>query len=222
MNHVLTESNFTNVQVLTEDRTDGRGRDWIIEGIFIQADIVNRNRRVYPKQLMEAKIEQYRREYVQTRRAVGELSHPDTTEINLDNITHLIESITQDGANFVGRAKILNTPQGTVVRGLLEGGVKLGVSSRARGSTKQNSQGVNEVQDDFSLAAIDIVYQPSAPDAFVQGLKENADFVWDTICEADHQFLDDLKREVDNTKSANLEEKKLDAFQRFIEQLRTK
>lgn len=216
---ILTEANFTDVQIVTEDRTDGRGRDWVIEGVFIQSDIVNRNRRLYPRQLMESKIGEYQRDFVDMNRAVGELSHPDTTEINLDNITHLTTQINQDGANFIGRAKILNTPQGNVVRGLLEGGVKLGVSSRARGSVKQNAQGVNEVQDDFNLAAIDIVYQPSAPDAFVQGLVENADFVWDTIHEADQEFVESLKDDVHTTESSQLDEKKLEVFQRFFDNL---
>jgi hypothetical protein len=208
----LIESAF-DTQILTEADAEGN-KNWFIEGVFVQSDVVNKNRRIYPRPIMEKEINSYINEYVLSNRAVGELSHPEGTEINLDKITHIIESIEQHGNNFHGKAKILNTPSGNIVKGLLEGGVKLGVSSRARGSVKTNRDGINEVQSDFRLAAVDIVYQPSAPDAFVNGLMENSPFLG-TICE-DVEFMESLKSDIRNTKSKDLQEAKLEAFSKFM------
>lgn len=216
---VLTESSFE-TEIITESDDNGV-KNWYLNGVFMQADVVNRNRRVYPKGIMESEINNYIKEYVVPKRAVGELSHPDTASINLDKITHIIESIEQQGSNFIGKAKILNTPSGNIVKGLLEGGVQLGVSSRGLGSVKANNQGINEVQDDFKLKAVDIVYQPSAPDAFVEGLMENADFVWDTVKE-DVEFVEQLKNNIKIAKASELQEAKLDAFVKFVEMIKNK
>lgn len=214
---LITESSF-NTEVICEASESGQ-KNWFVTGPFVQAGVVNRNRRIYPLSIMEREVNQYVKEYVSTKRAVGELSHPDTPQINLDKITHLIESIEQQGNNFYGKAKILNTPAGNIVRGLLEGGVQLGVSSRGTGSVRKNSQGINEVQDDFKLAAIDIVYQPSAPDAFVEGLMENASFVWDTVSE-DVEFVQSLREDIKKTSKANLAEAKIKALDEFLKKIK--
>lgn len=215
---MLIESSFQ-TEILTEEK-NGK-KNLYIHGPFLQADVVNRNRRLYPLSIMEREINNYVKEYVTPRRAVGELSHPDTPTINLDKITHITEIIERDGNNFIGKAKILDTPCGNIVRGLLEGGVKLGVSSRGMGSVKSNNKGINEVQNDFKLAAIDIVYQPSAPDAFVEGLMENSSFVWDSYSE-DIEFVEQLREEFAAAKSSELQEAKLKAFQKFLDNIKTK
>lgn len=215
---VLTESNFSDVEVLSEKVGDTDEKNWFLNGTFLQADVVNRNRRIYPLPIMEKAVSSYERDYVQPKRAVGELSHPDTTQINLDKITHITESIKKEGKNFIGKAKILNTPCGNIVRGLIEGGVRLGVSSRGFGSVQKNTQGISEVQGDYNIAAIDIVYQPSAPDAFVEGLMEGASFVWDTVSE-DTEFVEMLKESMKNAKKENLQEKKLETFIKFMSHL---
>lgn len=216
---LLTESSFR-TEILTEADESGK-KNWYIEGVFMQSNVVNRNRRIYPDPIMESEINKYVKEYVQTKRAVGELTHPDTPQINLDKITHITESIRKEGNNYIGKAKILNTPCGNIVKGLLEGGVQLGVSSRGMGSVKLNKQGINEVQDDFKLAAIDIVYQPSAPDAFVEGLMENASFVWDTVSE-DIEFVESLRQDVKVATATQLQEAKLEAFQKFLDHIKAK
>lgn len=214
MSNILTESSF-DTKILVEEKENGQ-KDWYISGIFMQADVVNRNRRNYPREIMEKEIGSYINEYVKPKRAVGELSHPDTAQINLDKITHIVEDIWQEEGNFYGKARILNTPAGNIVKGLLEGGVQLGVSSRGMGSVKRNSQGINEVQDDFKLAAIDIVYQPSAPDAFVQGLMESSEGMWDTISE-DVEFVESLKSTIAEEEDIQLQESKIEAFSKFLE-----
>ena len=219
MSKVLTESSF-DTKILVEEKENGQ-KDWFIEGIFMQADVVNRNRRNYPREIMEKEIGSYINEYVNPRRAVGELSHPDTAQINLDKITHIVEEIRQEGNNFYGKARILNTPAGNIVKGLLEGGVQLGVSSRGMGSVKRNNQGINEVQNDFKLAAIDIVYQPSAPDAYVQGLMESSEGMWDTISE-DVEFVESLKSTIAEEQEIELQESKIDAFSKFLDAIESK
>lgn len=219
MSNILTESSF-DTKILVEEKENGQ-KDWYISGIFMQADVVNRNRRNYPREIMEKEIGSYINEYVKPKRAVGELSHPDTAQINLDKITHIVEDIWQEDGNFYGKARILNTPAGNIVKGLLEGGVQLGVSSRGMGSVKRNSQGINEVQNDFKLAAIDIVYQPSAPDAFVQGLMESSEGMWDTISE-DVEFVESLKSTIAEEEEVQLQESKIEAFSKFLEAIESK
>lgn len=213
---ILTESNFANVEILHEG--EGKEKSWFIEGTFMQADVVNKNRRIYPMSVMESQINSYIKDYVEPRRAVGELSHPDSATINLDKITHIIESIRKEGSNFIGKARVLNTPSGNIVKGLLEGGVQLGVSSRGTGSLKRNSQGINEVQDDFRLSAVDIVYQPSAPDAFVSGLMEGQ---MDNISESteDMKFIEALTEELKQKRAWEDQNRKVAALESFLKRI---
>jgi len=166
------------VQLVTEEKEDGK-KDFFIEGVFMQADLKNRNGRIYPMPVMEKEVNRYVKEYVNTKRAFGELGHPEGPQINLDRISHMITELRRDGSNIVGRAKILETPMGNIARNIIQGGGSLGVSSRGMGSLKDRN-GIMEVQDDFTLAtAADIVADPSAPGAFVNGIMEGVEWVWD-------------------------------------------
>jgi len=157
----------------------GPGKIYFIQGVFLQANLQNRNGRVYPIDILEREVARYNQAYVSQNRAMGELGHPDGPTINLDKVSHLIVDLFKEGNNFIGKAKILDTPNGKIVKSLIDEGVKLGVSSRGMGSLKENSRGVQEVQDDFYLAtAADIVADPSAPAAFVQGVMEGKEWVW--------------------------------------------
>lgn len=209
---LLVESNYE-TEVLTEG--EGSGKNWYINGIFMQADVVNRNRRIYPDAVVSPQVQWYINEYVNTSRALGELDHPETPKIDLYKASHLIEKVVKEGSNYIGKAKILNTPMGNIVKGLLEGGVKLGVSSRGMGSVQPDSNGVSVVQPDFKLATVDIVYQPSAPDAFVEGLMEGEKFVWGSVHE-DVEFVQSLKEKIQETKLVDLREAKIEAFKAFV------
>ena len=166
------------VQLITEEKEDGK-KDFYIEGVFMQADLKNRNGRIYPMPVMEQEVNRYVKEYVDTKRAFGELGHPEGPQINLDRISHMITELKRDGSNIVGRAKILETPMGNIAKNIIQGGGALGVSSRGMGSLKDKN-GIMEVQDDFTLAtAADIVADPSAPGAFVNGIMEGVEWVWD-------------------------------------------
>jgi len=166
------------VKLITEEKEDGK-KDFYIEGVFMQADLKNRNGRIYPMPVMEKEVNRYVKEYVDTKRAFGELGHPEGPSIDLDRISHMITELKRDGSNIVGRAKILETPMGNIARNIIQGGGCLGVSSRGMGSLK-DMNGIMEVQDDFTLAtAADIVADPSAPGAFVNGIMEGVEWVWD-------------------------------------------
>lgn len=166
------------VKLITEEKEDGK-KDFFIEGIFMQADLKNRNGRIYPMPVMEKEVNRYVKEYVDTKRAFGELGHPEGPSINLDRISHMITELKRDGSNIIGRAKILETPMGNIAKNIIQGGGALGVSSRGMGSLKDKN-GIMEVQDDFTLAtAADIVADPSAPGAFVNGIMEGVEWVWD-------------------------------------------
>lgn len=212
---MLIETNFSNVESLTED--SGNDKQLYIQGIFAQGGVVNRNRRIYPSGILEGAMNSYNDTYIMKNRAVGEAEHPKTTSVNLDRISHIIVpgSLLKEGDNYSAKARILNTPCGNIVRGLLEGGVQIGVSTRADGQVKKNSKGIMEVQDGLKMAAIDIVFSPSAPDAFVEGLVENASFIWDTISE-DCAFIESLKSDIHATSSVNLTEAKVEAFRKFM------
>ena len=159
--------------------TEADGKDLFIEGIFLQADIKNRNGRYYPGKIMEKEVKRYTKEYINKKRAFGELGHPEGPTINLDRVSHMITSLKQEGSNWIGRAKVTETPSGNIVRNLIKEGAQLGVSSRGMGSLKANKKGIQEVQGDFYLAtAADIVADPSAPDAFVNGIMEGKEWVW--------------------------------------------
>ncbi len=212
---LLIEENFQ-TEVLSEDV--GGKKNWFISGIFMQSDVVNRNRRNYPAAIMEKAVGEYDRNFVKTKRAMGELNHPTSIQINPERASHVITEIKRDGKNFIGKARILRTPMGNVVSGLLEGGVVLGVSSRGTGSVISEG-GIDVVQPDFGIAAIDVVANPSANEAFVQGLMEGKEFVWNTL-EEDVALVERIKSEVMKAKSKNLQEAKIVAFQKFMNRLK--
>ena len=174
----LITENVQEIQYIKEAKEDG-GKSYYIEGPFLQTEIKNRNGRMYRKEVMHREVDRYIKEYVNTKRAFGELGHPDGPSINLDRVSHMIVSLKEDGNNYIGRAKIMTeTPMGRIVKNLIDEGAQLGVSSRGMGSLKVNNEGVNEVQDDFYLAtAADIVADPSAPDAFVRGIMEGKEWM---------------------------------------------
>ena len=174
----LIREEIESVEILTE--TVGGKKNLFIKGVFLQSEMVNRNGRLYPFNIMEKEVSRYNKDYVQKGRALGELGHPDGPTVNLDRVSHKITDLKQEGKNFVGKAQILSTPMGKIAESLLKDGVTLGVSSRGIGSLKDNTKGYKEVGEDFMLAtAADIVADPSAPDAFVQGIMEGKEWVWD-------------------------------------------
>jgi hypothetical protein len=198
----------------------GKGKTFLIEGVFLQTNITNRNNRMYSESVMDKEVARYMQEQVKTNRAYGELGHPDTPSINLDRVSHMIVDLRKEGTNYIGRAKILETPMGQIAKGLLEGGANLGVSSRALGSLKMNENGVNVVQDDFMLStAADIVADPSAPDAFVRGIMENKEWTF-----VDGKFvekhIEEVKQHIRKASSRQLEEAKVLAFQKFLSKIR--
>lgn len=215
---LITEIN-EEINYLTEAKEDGK-KNYFIEGVFMQGDIKNRNGRMYPAHVLENEIQRYNKDYISKNRAYGELGHPSGPNINLERVSHMITKLERDGSNFVGRAKIMTeTPYGAIVKSLMDEGAQLGVSSRGMGSLKQNKQGIAEVQDDFYLAtAADIVADPSAPDAFVRGIMEGKEWVWENgiIREAD---ISGYRNTIRKTPSARLEEQMLNVFKDFINKL---
>ncbi len=159
---------------------EANGKDLYIEGVFLQADLKNKNGRYYPSKIMEKEVKRYTKEYIDKKRAFGELGHPEGPTINLDRVSHMVTELKQDGSNWIGKAKVTDTPSGNIVKSLIKEGAQLGVSSRGMGSLKANKKGIQEVQDDLYLAtAADIVADPSAPDAFVNGIMEGKSWVWE-------------------------------------------
>ena len=203
--------------VIVEQNEKG-GKDYFIEGIFLQADLKNRNGRVYPKEVMKKEVDRYVKEFVEKDRAFGELGHPEGPTINLDKVSHMITKLEEDGNNFMGRAKILSTPNGEIVKNLINDGAKLGVSSRGLGSLEQKN-GAQYVKNDFQLAtAADIVADPSAPEAFVEGIMEGVEWVYENnILKAVEveKMRDDLR----TAKLNKLEEVKLNVWKKFVENL---
>lgn len=195
-------------------------KNYFIEGIFIQSEVQNRNGRIYPKEILEREIGRYNKEYVTTNRAFGELGHPDGPSINLDRVSHIITSLKADGNNFIGRAKISNTPFGNIVKGLLDDGASLGVSSRGLGSLQEDSdRNCQIVCDDFYLAtAADIVADPSAPDAYVQGIMEGKEWIWNNgiLKEAD---IATSKKVIQKTSSKQLKKVSISEFSKFLKSL---
>jgi len=166
-----------NVETVLNEATGEKS--YFIEGIFMQGDIKNRNGRIYPSATLEGEMKRYQKDFIETKRALGELGHPDGPQINGDRVSHLITDMRRDGNDFYGKAKILSTPMGEIVKSLLDEGVKIGVSTRGLGSVKAGRDGVMEVQKDFHLATVDIVTDPSAPNAFVNGIMENVEYYYD-------------------------------------------
>ena len=200
----LITEHVEDVQFLTEDNNGVK--EYFIEGIFMQAEKKNRNGRKYPNGILMKEAKRYQKEYVEQNRAMGELGHPDGPTVNLERVSHLIEHLKEDGNNIMGRAKILETPYGKIVKNLMEGGVKLGVSSRGMG-TLQQKNGINVVKDDFMLSAIDIVADPSAPDAFVDGVMEGKAWIWDNGL-LKEQDLNSVCSMIQRASKNDLEEKK--------------
>jgi hypothetical protein len=212
---LITES-IEDIRILTEEK-DGE-KHLYIEGVFLQSEIKNRNGRIYPFDVLNKEVERYSEEYVKAGRALGELGHPDGPTVNLDRVSHKITSLKAEGNNFMGKARILDTPMGKIAKSLLGEGVKLGVSSRGMGSLKEDN-GVKYVSDDFMLAtAADIVADPSAPDAFVNGIMEGKEWVWEGGLLRERQ-IQQIKQEIDNASKMELEEKMLSAFDKFLSNL---
>jgi|TARA_B110000483_G_scaffold68731_1_gene85862 hypothetical protein len=208
-----TDSNIKNY--ITEDKKGNKSH--VIEGVFMQADKKNRNGRVYEKKILESAVNKYVKEQVATGRAVGELNHPEGPTINLDKVSHKITDLRWEGNNVVGKASILNTPMGNIVSGLLEGGVKLGVSSRGMGSLVQKN-GASYVNGDFMLSTVDIVQDPSAPEAFVNGIMEGKDWIWDNgILRA--QDIELIETEIKTAKNINSSDVEIRAFKNFLSKL---
>lgn len=216
---LITELN-EDVELLVEKTEDGK-KNLFIEGIFLQSAIQNRNGRVYPEQVMDGEVARYTKELVEQKRSLGELGHPDGPQINLDRASHLITSLKKEGTNYVGRAKIMDTPMGNIAKGMLESGVRLGVSSRGMGTVSKNSKGIMEVQNDFRLAtAADIVADPSAPNAFVNGIMESVDWCWDErFGWKAMEVVEEIKKEVTENYRKIDESHMLSMFQKFIRNL---
>jgi hypothetical protein len=214
----LIREQVSETKIIVEEKL-GKSKQYFIEGIFLQSELQNRNGRMYPEATMDKEVGRYIKEYVEMNRAYGELGHPDTPSINLDRVSHLIVDLRKEGTNYIGKAKILETPMGNIARGLLDGGANLGVSSRALGSLKENKDGVQIVQDDFMLStAADIVADPSAPDAFVRGIMEGKEWVY-----VDGKFverhIEETKRIIQKTSSKHLNEQMLREFKKFLMKL---
>jgi hypothetical protein len=204
------------VKYLTEEKNGVK--QYYIEGIGLQGNKVNRNLREYRTQILAREVDRYNRDYVDQNRAFGELGHPDGPSINLDRVSHMIKEIRQEGDNFIIKAKILDTPFGKIVKSLIDEEAKLGVSSRGMGTLKSVG-GVNQVQDDFYLAtAADIVADPSAPDAFVRGIMEGKEWVWNNGC-IEEATIDKMRNEIERAKRRQLEDVKLRQFESFLSKL---
>ena len=214
---LITEQ-IEDVQILSEEK-NGK-KNLYIEGTFLQGEIKNRNGRMYPINTLVREVAKYNESYVKSGRALGELGHPDGPTVNLDRVSHLITSLVQEGNNFRGRARILDTPMGNITRSLLDEGVKLGVSSRGIGSLQETRDGAKVVADDFMLAtAADIVADPSAPDAFVNGIMEGKECVWNNGLMQESEIAT-IKKQIDNAANQRvLEERKISAFSNFLNTL---
>ena len=218
---LISEQWSDDVNYLVEEDPKTGKKNMFIEGIMLQTEVKNKNGRIYPLEVMQKEVKRYNKEYIDQKRAYGELGHPEGPTINLERTSHLIESLEQDGKNFVGKAKILSTPMGEIVKNLLSDGARLGVSSRGMGSLKASNRkgGAQMVQSDFQLAtAADIVADPSAPDAFVDGVMEGVEWIWDNgVIKA--QKIEEYKDSIRRAKSQKLQETKLNVFKSFLENL---
>ena len=212
----LISEQIEEVKFIAEE-TEGK-KNYFIEGIFLQGEIKNRNGRMYPMAVLDREVEKYTEGFINTGRALGELGHPDGPTLNLDRVSHKITSLQKEGNNYIGRAKILGTPLGEIAKNLLDEGIKLGVSSRGMGSLIKK-EGYQMVADDFMLAtAADIVADPSAPDAFVNGIMEGKEWVWDNgILKEAH--VASIKQIIDEATLINLQERKVSAFKSFLQSL---
>ena len=212
----LISEEVCSAEYLVEEK-NGK-KNYTIKGVFLQSNIKNRNGRVYPKDIMLKEVKRYNSEFINKNRAFGELGHPDGPTVNLERVSHMIKKLYPDGDNFIGEAKIMDTPYGKIVKGLIDEGAQLGVSSRGMGSIEQRN-GASYVKNDFMLAtAADIVADPSAPQAFVEGIMEGKEWVWDNGVLVE-QDIEAWKMEMIKTKQKALEEKKIKIFGEFIRKL---
>ena len=203
------------INYLTEETKDKNKPNVFIEGVFLQSDLKNKNGRIYPKEIMQREVQRYVDENVKTKRAYGELGHPEGPTVNLDRVSHMITSLKEDGNNWIGKAKIMDTPMGRIVKELISEGAQLGVSSRGLGSLKERN-GINEVQGDFMLAtAADIVADPSAPDAFVSGIMEGKEWVF-VNGKWTEQDIEEAKTSISKANIRDLEEEKMQVFNNFL------
>ena len=214
----LISEEAINVEFLTE-ATESGGKSYFIEGIFMQANKKNRNGRVYPTEILQKEAKRYTTEFIKKKRAFGELGHPDGPTVNLERVSHMIEELEEVGQNFMGRAKVLDTPYGKIVKNLIDEGAQLGVSSRGMGSLKSGKNGISEVQGDFYLAtAADIVADPSAPDAFVHGIMEGKEWIWDNGLLKETQ-IQKYKDKIEKSSRKDRENVLVEAFKDFIAKL---
>ena len=212
---LITEE-ISNAEYIVEEK-NGK-KNYAIKGIFMQSDVKNRNGRIYPKEILQKEVARYNREFIQKNRAFGELGHPDGPTVNLERVSHMIKSLTPEGSNFVGEARVLDTPYGKIVKSLIDEGASLGVSSRGMG-TLVNTGGANIVKDDFYLAtAADIVADPSAPDAFVEGIMEGKEWVWNNGI-LKEQDIDRLKLQAESKERMARAEKNAKVFESFLKNL---
>jgi hypothetical protein len=213
----LISEEIVDIQFIAEERNGSKS--YFIEGVFLQSDIRNRNGRMYPFDTLNREVSKYNENYIQKGRALGELGHPDGPTINLDRVSHKIVSLQSEGKNFIGKAKILETPMGKIAKNLLDEGVKLGVSSRGLGSIERRGD-TNVVKDDFMLStAADIVADPSAPDAFVEGIMEGKEWIWTNGCWKESS-LERAKRYLDESSSTELLDRKLQVFEAFLRNIK--
>jgi len=212
---LITEMN-EDVDLLIESSDSGK-KNYFISGVFMQAEQKNRNGRVYPMDVLGPKVENYNENFVAKKRAFGELNHPKGPTVNLDRVSHIINDLVVEGNNFTGKAKIMDTPMGKIVKSLMDEGARLGVSTRGMGSLKQQN-GVNLVQPDFSLAAVDIVADPSAPDAFVDGIMEGKEWIWENGI-LKETLISDYQNTIENTPSRKMKDTFVDLFEDFLRRL---
>jgi len=215
------------VEILTEETEKGE-KKYFIEGVFLQGNLKNRNGRIYPMEILDKEASRYSKDFIEQRRAFGELGHPDGPTINLERVSHMITSLRREGENYIGKAKVMDTPYGKIVKNLIDEGAKLGVSSRGIGSLEEK-RGVNFVKDDFQLAtAADIVADPSAPDAFVNGILEGKEWIYEAgllvtrNASRAEEMVEETKKEIKRIRSVNprvVEEKAVNAFSRFMQNL---
>ena len=216
---LIAEYNEQNIECIVEAKEDGT-KNHFIEGVFMQSEAKNRNGRVYPKAIMEGAVDKYVTEQVSQNRAVGELNHPEGPTVNLDKVSHKITELSWKGNDVVGKAQVLDTPMGNIVKGLLEGGVQLGVSTRGMGSLEEKN-GIMFVKDDFVLNTVDIVQDPSAPTAFVNGIMEGVEWVWNNgIIEP--QVIEQMETEIKKAPRADLYEAQAREFKNFLSLMKTK
>lgn len=213
----LISEEATNVEFITE--ATKKGKNYFIEGVFMQAETKNRNGRIYPKDVLVKEAKRYTKEFIESKRAFGELGHPDGPTVNLERVSHMITELVEVDQNFMGRAKIMDTPYGKIVKNLIDEGARLGVSSRGMGSLKPGKDGIQEVQGDFYLAtAADIVADPSAPDAFVAGIMEGKEWIWDNGLLKERQ-IQEYKDQIEKSSRKDREQTLVKSFEDFISKL---